>query len=937
MADGTLDVQRDVAPGTGGQIDQDQVGQARLGTVGGQGDVVTVVVFLRFHPGGGEVAGVAHGDAAIRRDHAGQGQVTQVGQIDVAGAEQLQVHGRRGGAQRDADVGAGVDEVGLQARQDTVGIGGGCLADAAAQRFQVDPGAGRLGREAAVGQRDVAAIETGGEFDVAGPGQEVGFGVAADAAILADAGAGIDLDGSRGHQAGEIHVASGFHVQRRITLGGDLAAQDRVDPGGQADADAAGGGGIKDGSVIDDQIGPRREGQGIRRELGGDLLTAVQLAFQLDLAARQDGQAGIGLEFAGEADVVAGIDADRGAKNGLTCAGAAAEGFIAHTHHGMQHGLRHGDRHALPYRHDPVHHLHHLLGAGLVDRTIVVDVLVLVDRLVVVLGALVVDVLPVGSPGVGIVLVILELVAIDLDAGNGVAPAGGVRRVLESPGGAAVIDVLIGDELVGGIPPADGAENVVQVTADPTGAIGVIDRSASEVGVLVEGDVATAIAPADLDTVIGVLASGNVDQTLGIGLQRADEVVVRVDGGGQAGALITGAGIGIGEFLGQGRGAVVVGVAALPDGIHVNPGQFFRSRVGIQETVLQLEMTLAAADGIGHFPAGVGIVEILALGGRAVEGVVRLVLGVAGDGRILVATHPFTDIGGAPGAVALAVQGRVTGKEARLTLAHHPQQVFLGAVGHDDVLVAPAVDVYVVDLLGIGRPVGYPDIGGGVAVEGLVELGVAVIKVVQAHVAQLRQYLLLLRKQQALEGGAGRGRAGRAPADLAVEVMHPLDEGLAELGVAAGIGVVVADLRQGDVHGGVLAAHLHLLGAHLFGDAGGDPGDFRHDHGAVFHLDILAGGNLDDFFHRVVAGDGHFPGTGHRSRRVQGDIATRLDGDGAFRLQEALFADEDVAAGQLAAGEDAFELLAGPVEIDAGIELDAVVGLQQALDVEVAA
>ena len=226
--------------------------------------------------------------------------------------------------------------------------------------------------------------------------------------------------------------------------------------------------------------------------------------------------------------------------------------------------------------------------------------------------------------------------------------------------------------------------------------------------------------------------------------------------------------------------------------------------------------------------------------------------------------------------------------------------------------------------------------------------GIAVAELVQRHIAGFVQHRLTLDVRQIREalverlfrlvrdpevvdlartesqGGTALG-AVVVPVDVAVDVVQPLHQHLAELRVSRGLGVVVAGLRQRHVHRRVGAAHLHALRAHLLGDLRLDPGVLRHLH--------LPHGHRGLTHH-------HIHGLGHRDQALDADRARR--GDGGLRIQHhrstglqahrAAGADQPVAADRQGAaaklrGQDrALQLGARPAQVHPGIHVDAVVG-----------
>ena len=161
------------------------------------------------------------------------------------------------------------------------------------------------------------------------------------------------------------------------------------------------------------------------------------------------------------------------------------------------------------------------------------------------------------------------------------------------------------------------------------------------------------------------------------------------------------------------------------------------------------------------------------------------------------------------------------------------------------------------------------------------------------------------------------------PAEGGVGVVDPLDEELPQLGPGRCIGVVVADLLQGHVHGVELGADLHLLHAHLFGHLGGDPVDLGDLDEAVGDL-LVAGHHLDG----LGTGDQHgtaqrFGPLGQERIRQHLHIAADPDTDVVFRIQAARTLDGQVPLAQVIAGKRAGrKRRQAPGSAHAGIDLD---------------
>ncbi len=398
-------------------------------------------------------------------------------------------------------------------------------------------------------------------------------------------------------------------------------------------------------------------------------------------------------------------------------------------------------------------------------------------------------------------------------------------------------------------------------------------------------------------------------------------------------------------------------------------------------TVADVEHAIAGVDDIADRPApGVAVVVDAVerpggvpcvVRGVAAGNVSQIVLGVAGRlgavvaifqhglvlhvgdlGGLQVAAHQFA--GGRrvlvqrdPGTVALAVHGGVTGQVACLALADHVEDVLLGALRHADVHVAPAGDVDVVDHLRIAGPRRRPHRVAGGAVLHPVGHRVGVSELVQRLVAGGVQHRLALRvgklgellvqvlvalvdlvvvERDRCGGAVGQlGIAGVVPVDVAVVVVQTLDQQLAEFPALRRVRVVVADLRQRHVHRVVFAAGDHFAGIHLLGDHGRGPGDLRYLDLAVGHL-AITGDHFHGLGHGHVHRHQHATRAGQRGVGIEHDVAAGLELDGAAGVHQPLTGDDDAAALQLAARDVAFQLIAAPGHIHAGVEIDAAVG-----------
>ena len=333
-----------------------------------------------------------------------------------------------------------------------------------------------------------------------------------------------------------------------------------------------------------------------------------------------------------------------------------------------------------------------------------------------------------------------------------------------------------------------------------------------------------------------------------------------------------------------------------------------------------------------------------------------------------------------PGAVALAVVGGVR-QVLRLALAGHAEDGLLRALGHQDVLVAPVGDIDVEHFLRVGHAARLParaqrlsvaadlafaELAGG-AVDRLVELPVGVAELVDRHVAGAVEHCPALGVGQLGKGQvtvAGRVDAGvvaagpvgrrhrpqrhllvagvgpvhhhrmrrrRGLARGVVEVVVALDQHLEEAARHRRIRVVVAHLRQRDVHRLVTAAHHHPLGAHLFGDLRVDVADLRHQ--------LLAGRGLDGVDHHLhlaldqaVIRPQHGLQGGHGGIGVERDRTAGAQGHRAHRIDHALAPDQDAAAEQIGTGHRALQLRPQPRRPHAGVDGDVACRHQRAAD-----
>ena len=281
-------------------------------------------------------------------------------------------------------------------------------------------------------------------------------------------------------------------------------------------------------------------------------------------------------------------------------------------------------------------------------------------------------------------------------------------------------------------------------------------------------------------------------------------------------------------------------------------------------------------------------------------------------------------------------RGPVLLQELSLPGRFDPQDIDVCALGHAHIAVAPAVDVDEIHHLGgavPGRCVGLVVLHHPVL--GALDDRVAVAELEQRHIAGVLEHGGALRVIEAGEievGGlvaivAARGGGARVgPSDRAVVVIQALSQHLEEAALGSGVRVVVADLGQHHIHGGVLGTNLEFLVLNDLGDCGGLPGHNRHLNRSGGHL-LVADHLGHGFSHRGVALDRHRARAGHHRVGAQGDIATGLDHDGAvFGRQPPLAGDADGAADQRALGDRAFQGGARPGHVDTGVEVDVAVG-----------
>ncbi len=404
-----------------------------------------------------------------------------------------------------------------------------------------------------------------------------------------------------------------------------------------------------------------------------------------------------------------------------------------------------------------------------------------------------------------------------------------------------------------------------------------------------------------------------------------------------------------------------------------------------QQAVRQLIEALAGAR-IADLPFTGLVVVVLRLDAR-LAGEYRAGLLIEDVGVLVEIANPFAHIQLAglglvelierdPLAAVLAVGCRVADEVLGLALEGGAENVLLGPLGHQDELVAPAGDIDIEHLLRVVLPRRLHDLAIGadsafierarLAVDRLLKRPVLIAELVERPVAGGVEHGPALRLVELVEtlvialgvvatrrrGGAVLvrfgGIAGVAPVDhqpgicrpgAVVEVIDAFGQHLAELAVCAGagIGVVVADLRQRDVHRLLAGSDRNELGADLLGHLRLDIGDLGHQDRACHHP-----GGSDDHLHRLFSGgvdrfedllDARDPGIG-----IQGHGTACEQGDAAlFRLQQPLALDQDVAARQLGARDGGFHALTRPGHVDARSDHDVAGGTDGAAYRRVAA
>ena len=293
----------------------------------------------------------------------------------------------------------------------------------------------------------------------------------------------------------------------------------------------------------------------------------------------------------------------------------------------------------------------------------------------------------------------------------------------------------------------------------------------------------------------------------------------------------------------------------------------------------------------------------------------------------------------------------------RRALRDYLHNVFPGAIRHQDVLVGPAFIIQSDIHTGVAFPIGRPGAEGDVASARLALLRVAVAELVDRLVAQriyhgmalgftqLVECFIALRSTCAIVIVIGwdvtkliirpnnyrhfgvilitriRGRDIRSKS---VAVIQTLDEVLHVLAAGGGVGVVVADLGQGDVHDVLVAGHQHLLGTGQACLGGGHPTDFGHLDDAVGDFAVAGhhgdGGGLGGQ-HR--AADGHCARP-HGSLGLDIDLPARCQAQRPTGFNAPHTGDLDAAGRNQLHVAQRFQR-AGDLDVAEGVELRLVV------------
>ena len=318
LVDSALDVEDQVVYiiATHGDGIQDQVGRFRAHLVGEQLDAVSSLGTHGGHLAGGNGPQGRHPDGPVGGGNTGQGHRGEVVDGDVAGPAQSHINGAGVGGGGESVPGAAVQRNGRY-RPVTVD-------DRSSRRGQFHPVGCAQGR---LRQIDIAPLAAGGDNDIAavsgctaGVDRKVGEDGAGDVALAAVPRSGGDLDQvAGGDGGGQGHVAAGLDIH--VLEGGEFSlVQDHVQAGHQTQP-----AGVVRPAVVDLDDGPG-DGDGPRGrdadlswsgDLGpggdGPLFCPLRdLTRHGGVAARLDGdRAGGGRHPAAHEGVVAGHDGHR--------------------------------------------------------------------------------------------------------------------------------------------------------------------------------------------------------------------------------------------------------------------------------------------------------------------------------------------------------------------------------------------------------------------------------------------------------------------------------------------------------------------------------------------------------------------------------------------------------------------------------------------------
>ncbi len=341
---------------------------------------------------------------------------------------------------------------------------------------------------------------------------------------------------------------------------------------------------------------------------------------------------------------------------------------------------------------------------------------------------------------------------------------------------------------------------------------------------LIEHSLPVPSVPAGLDVVMGTCGPRDVVKVLSVFVQCVDVGGRRIDQGRVPTFLVTAEG----GFAPARNGPTPVGVT-------VNR----RIIVGAVETIFDFVVAISGGIEITSTPASCAVIIIIT---STLLGIACFILRIPNVAVVLVTPDQFTArvrICSNPSAVVLPVPRGIAGEIQRVALTDHTQNVFLGALGHLDILIPPPGHINVIHRLTIIRPIRGPGGGTGGAVEGFVQLGITVAELVDRHITGIIQHRLALGIGELGEPlvinilviacyrlcrADGQGFvAGIGPVDIGVRIINPLNEHFTEPIGTGSIGIVIADLSQGDIHGSILATNFDFFGADLLGNAGRGP------------------------------------------------------------------------------------------------------------------